>query len=702
MIAVLHTLILLLAGAVASFGLGLPWLLAVLLLFMGLSVAVGGLEDHHRRTVVFLGSVAMVVVGGLAAGGSNLVSLLFAAILVVLYVAWASALWGMDRARKASSLLFYGALSLAFFLLVGVPDNWPSHLRFIGAMVSLAIGILLWRSMLPLKRFRSVDQDEDSDAQGALPRWASGLAALLILGALLAALFIKPLPWLGDQAMAAGTKIREGLPLVDWFVGKSGDEDSSTEVEAPPMENFGRRRDLPERAELELGSQAVMHVRIDDPLAFRKFVAERNYVRSWVLERYSENGWEEPPADPAIYEDASDGQLDGWVRFRNQPGLRHEIYLPAAGGLGLPAIQNPVGYGLDFVVQSAPDMYEAELRGAVRYEAESRSLIWERLTRRNYRPRVAARAHLLERPRGSLGRRVQVMTAGLTAGARNSDAQLTKIRDFLRNNCSYSQRIENPDGLPPMENFLFGERVGWCDFFASAAALMAREAGFPSRMAYGYSGGIAFPEQGIISYREEDAHAWAEVLIDGVGWVVFDTSPEGSGAARLPGAGGGLAPPDLSSYRDADADRGQNKEVKPERERWDLSGVLRWVFLGLMVLVVATAAMRIFRSRSSGEEPDAVGDDDANERHAPPYLREFLRLCREFGRPKPEGDTLREAIAMLEGAGLSSPRFSELADYHYGIRYRDAQRDRGQESSLRRALRTLRKRLKKDASPTAT
>ena len=49
--------------------------------------------------------------------------------------------------------------------------------------------------------------------------------------------------------------------------------------------------------------------------------------------------------------------------------------------------------------------------------------------------------------------------------------RLKNIRRFLRDNYRYSLITENPRNLDPLENFLFEEKRGHCEFFATAGAL---------------------------------------------------------------------------------------------------------------------------------------------------------------------------------------------------------------------------------------
>jgi len=74
---------------------------------------------------------------------------------------------------------------------------------------------------------------------------------------------------------------------------------------------------------------------------------------------------------------------------------------------------------------------------------------------------------------------------------------------------------------------------GYAEQHASAFAVLARELGYPARVAVGYR--LPPHGDGPLSVTTRDAHAWAEVHFDGYGWVSFDPtdfSSHGSAAAR--------------------------------------------------------------------------------------------------------------------------------------------------------------------------
>jgi transglutaminase-like putative cysteine protease len=94
----------------------------------------------------------------------------------------------------------------------------------------------------------------------------------------------------------------------------------------------------------------------------------------------------------------------------------------------------------------------------------------------------------------------------------------------------YTLKMEaTPDGEDFVDYFLFNQRKGYCVYFASAMAVMARASGLASRYVAGYrhSGEAAPGNAGTFIIRQKNAHAWTEVFIDGLGWVRFEPTPGG-------------------------------------------------------------------------------------------------------------------------------------------------------------------------------
>ena len=90
-------------------------------------------------------------------------------------------------------------------------------------------------------------------------------------------------------------------------------------------------------------------------------------------------------------------------------------------------------------------------------------------------------------------------------------------------------------GRDTADEFWFDRKAGFCEHIASAFAVLMRSSGIPARIVTGYQGGEPNGLDGFWTVRHSDAHAWAEVLVDGRGWVRVDPT-----AAVAPGRTGSM------------------------------------------------------------------------------------------------------------------------------------------------------------------
>lgn len=111
-----------------------------------------------------------------------------------------------------------------------------------------------------------------------------------------------------------------------------------------------------------------------------------------------------------------------------------------------------------------------------------------------------------------------------TEGATSTEEKLERIEQKL-GEYRYSRHMSRAASLDPVTDFLFVDRMGHCEYFASAMALLARSLGIPARVATGYRVAEHNPYGGYWVVRERHAHAWVEAWVEHHGWVTRDPTP---------------------------------------------------------------------------------------------------------------------------------------------------------------------------------
>lgn len=121
----------------------------------------------------------------------------------------------------------------------------------------------------------------------------------------------------------------------------------------------------------------------------------------------------------------------------------------------------------------------------------------------------------------NISKKIEMLTKEITFQASNKREIIDRILKFL-SNYEYSLR-DLPTGENSIEDFLFKQKRGNCEYFATAMALMLRIKGIPSRVVGGFKGGTYNSFGGYYIVRASDAHLWVEAWIDGE-WLRFDPS----------------------------------------------------------------------------------------------------------------------------------------------------------------------------------
>jgi transglutaminase-like putative cysteine protease len=136
------------------------------------------------------------------------------------------------------------------------------------------------------------------------------------------------------------------------------------------------------------------------------------------------------------------------------------------------------------------------------------------------------------RARPALPAKIERQVATIIAGKPDDYSKALAIQGFFRTGFKYDVTAPAGNGVPALETFLTA-KAGYCEQFAAAMAIFAREAKIPARVAIGFTRG---ERQGDGSWRitTADAHAWPELYFEGAGWLRFEPTPLGEGRAVLP------------------------------------------------------------------------------------------------------------------------------------------------------------------------
>ncbi len=287
--------------------------------------------------------------------------------------------------------------------------------------------------------------------------------------------------------------------------------------------------------------------------------------------------------------------------------------------------------------------------------------------------------------------RVRALAEEVTAGQPTVYDRVRAVNRHLWTSYRYDLNI------PPqrrrgdaVDYFLFDERRGYCEQFASAMTVMLRAVGIPARLVTGYLPGTLNPITGMLEVRNSDAHAWVEVFFAGIGWVEFEPTPGFPDTESLGGPAvrrwvwqdlAALVQARVAAWAEASPRAAQVIAAAGRTARTGL-----WVILVLAAGALAAGGVRRVAGLRTDPGPARPALDEAYRQMCAMLLRRGLRR-----RP---ADTVSEfrrrvdAAADLPEVGVISEAVEAAA---YGGRTVDAD----DLQSVRQALHGLRHRLRR-------
>lgn len=142
---------------------------------------------------------------------------------------------------------------------------------------------------------------------------------------------------------------------------------------------------------------------------------------------------------------------------------------------------------------------------------------------------------------GNLDPRIKQLATSITASSKTMYDKAVALENYLHTHYQYNVDIQRPRDQDGVSWFLFNSKnIGFCNYFASAMAVMARELGLPARVVAGYTNGTVNSKTHLREVFGSDAHAWTQIYFAGYGWINFEPSATFASFTRpLPSANTG-------------------------------------------------------------------------------------------------------------------------------------------------------------------
>jgi hypothetical protein len=245
------------------------------------------------------------------------------------------------------------------------------------------------------------------------------------------------------------------------------------------------------------------------------------------------------------------------------------------------------------------------------------------------------------------------------------EEKITRLRRHFVKNFRYTRYNRTREDFDPAKHgtllgkFLTDTRAGHCEFFATATALLLREAGVPTRYVTGFMAAEIDPKTQQALLRGTHAHAWCRAWDAGLNrWIDVD-----------------LTPPDWLGLEAPRMARFQGLTDWFQRLREDLlvwrdkPGHMMWLTLGLLtpiVIGIAYIGRNLWRSRSRLEA------DKARLRGAVVVVTPLTALekpARKLLGERPPGTPLAPWLMKLSSRLPRPELLTEALALHHRLRF---------------------------------
>ena len=498
----------------------------------------------------------------------------------------------------------YFLASMILILFLGSPQRLPSSLGLFHIAITISAGqVLLLNDMyvsyrllellsviLVVVYLTSVRDSTTTPVPERMGRMYRGFAFGLIL--IVAANF----GWIASSVLYRHVEVLNYLPVWLWRGTIAAEERAGGEA------RFG----FSDSGRL---TSVLMIMGDQDPTPALTITCDGNpgYLRARAFDIYRQSRWYEAPYQEALFPEKNTPFGMYFVGGRNLFRLgdtvdsdyefmtiRHESML--AGALFSPLGASFIEVPFNYLQRDDNDIvYPPNSRVGLNYRVAYVKSAYQRP------PRLVQRRRMLDVPR-DLDPRIGRLADNIFAGCNTTSEKIEAVIRHFRTNYTYLLGLDAPFDSDKLTYFLLEASSGYCEYFASGAAILLRLADVPTRYITGFLVTHKGPQDDTWVARNMDAHAWVEAWDEerdqwtiveatvGQGTVTMSIDDQAAGADGTTGALFGQLMQALYEY--------------------GLFGVLGWLlrFYGfsagliLMTICLGTALLvKLFRRRTKNK-----------------------------------------------------------------------------------------------------
>lgn len=445
------------------------------------------------------------------------------------------------------------------------------------------------------------------------------------------------------------------------------------------------------------------------------------YWRGIAFDHYDGRAWTKSAARSRVIAHAVDEQYA--VRPAPPPGarvVRQSIYLEPMESRVLFGLSRLHAIELDGADLRLPGRhrgvqidderdvhYEQSDEIAFRYDALSGpegispALLDQPLAAHRAAVQAAGGARYLQLPDG-LNPRIGALGVQVVGDAATVGEAIERTIEYLQREYAYTLSLTRDERLAPLDDFLFEQRQGHCEYFSTAMVVLLRTQGIAARSVNGFLGGTWNSFGGYLAVSQGDAHSWVEVYLPEhlcaangrcgwqPRWLTRDPTPPAAGPPREASRWN-----QVLQYADAlrmrwykyvieydlqqqmgalvairDLWRSLRGDSDGERLGRETRATARRVLSGaLAVLVLAGLIGVVWRRRSVGRALEGRAADPSAVAAAALY-GELLRIYGRRGYGRPPAMTAREfADTLRRRAAPGLALASEVIDVYERARF---------------------------------